>query len=429
MPQVTPEAGDDVATALVQAAPAGSFGRLFMTISTLTRMGVGLVVLIFLARQLGPERYGLFATVMAYGYLASLLTDFGLPIKTLRDVAAYPDQAPLLMARAVTLKLWLVGVVVLAGGVTILLMPLDAQAKISSLMIVLAVLVGSVGDLIMVGMRAVNRFAAEAKVVLWTSALHLVVVGLAALLYPDPAHVGAAFLASRLIYLIAAWLMVQQQFGRSMIELMPLANVRGHFKDAGWWAADSGLSYLCQQIDGPVLAQVLGLTAAGVYQSGNRFVQAGLAISVVLTNVHVPRLAGSAATTAQARMSREWRIFAEFVGLGALGAAALLIVGPLISRFLLGSAYAAVDQLWPGFAAFLVARYLGAALGTSLAARALPATRVAAQLCGLLVLAAGFTLVLPQYGIVAAPWIMTAGSAVIVLIYAGALFRLNRRPI
>jgi O-antigen/teichoic acid export membrane protein len=221
----------------------------------------------------------------------------------------------------------------------------------------------------------------------------------------------------------ASWAVVRKQFARSLIARLSPAQLRGEFRDSAWWAADSGLSYLTGQIDGPILASALGLAQAGIYQSGNRFVQAACAVAVVLSNIHIPRLAADG--PGRPRIGREWRIYLEFVALGAAAGMGFVLFGPLISRFLLGPAYAEVDQLWLGFGAFVFARYLGAAMGVSLSAHSRPSIRVAAQLCGLLVLAGGFAYALPRFGLVSAPWVMAMATMVIAIIYAAAVLRFN----
>ena len=94
----------------MDATAASVFGRstiapkFFMTLSIFTRMMVGLVVFALIARGLGPREFGFVSLVFSYASLGSLLTDFGLSMKTLRDIAHCPEDGRGILNATLRLK-------------------------------------------------------------------------------------------------------------------------------------------------------------------------------------------------------------------------------------------------------------------------------------------------------------------------------------
>jgi O-antigen/teichoic acid export membrane protein len=400
----------------------GLADRVFMTSSTLIRMAVGLLVFVLLARLLGPLQFGLFATVFAYAILAGFITDFGNTIKVLRDIAADPAKGGETLSQALTMKAFLTAFVGLAGAIIVAFLPVDATVKLSCAVLGAAVLIGSVAELAQVAFRSLGRYADETWIVLWTSLVHGGVLGATALLNPTILAVALAFLLSRLIYLVITLIGILRLFPRGSIRPLAFGRTLMALKDSRTWALDSGLGYFSNQVDGLIVAHMLGLGPAGVYQAGNRFVQSTIALGMILSNIHLPRLAAKGKPHATLRT--EWRMVVEFVVLAIVFAAALVIAGPWVTRYLLGPRYAEVNQLWLGFGAFLGVRLMAASFGGALSAQGRPGTRVAIQLVSLASILLGLWISLPRYGIEAAPWVMAAGGGLTALLYAAAFMGL-----
>jgi O-antigen/teichoic acid export membrane protein len=394
----------------------GLSNRLFMTLSVFLRMGAGLLVLVVLARTLGPTRFGFVSTVFAYAALAGLLTDFGFSLKTLRDIAAAPDRGGEILGITLRIKALLTCMTV-AGGLGVLcILPLGMGERLAGGGFASGLLVGAVGDLALVAFRATGNFRREAWIVSWTSGAHGLLVIPAALSHAPLWAIAVMFLVSRSGYAFASV--------RAALRLLPPGAERSiDLKETGKallrsvpWATDNALTYLNSQIDALLMVPLLGFAAAGVYQSGARLVQASLAVAAVLSNIHIPAVA---AHGVDHRISRaELTMILEFTGLGTFWALAFIFLGPLFTHLVLGDAYARLDQLWPGFAAFVLARYIAASLGSALAALAKPGPRVAAQLCGLGAILYGFFWILPTAGLTSVPWIMAMGSAATLVLFA-----------
>jgi O-antigen/teichoic acid export membrane protein len=405
----------------------GLADRIFVTASTLMRMGVGLAVFVMLARLLGPVQFGLFSTVFAYAMLAGFITDFGNAIKTLRDIAADPASGGQALSQALTIKVLLTGLVSLAGALVIAFLPVSGAVKVSCAVLSAAVLIGSVAELAQVAFRSLGRYRQETWIVFWTSLVHGAILLVVALAHPTILAVACAFLVSRGLYLAIAVVGVARLFPAKSLRPPGLGQTLAALKASRTWALDAGLGYLSVQIDGLVVAHMLGLGPAGIYQSGNRFAQSAMGLGVILTNIHVPRLA---AKVEAGNLRTEWLMVMEFVAVGVLFAAAMVIGGPWVTRYLLGPEYKEVDRLWLGFGVFIAARLIATAFGGALSARGQAGMRVMIQLVSLTAIVGGLWLTLPRFGIEAAPWTMAAGGFITMGLYAAAftgLFDTKRR--
>lgn len=389
--------------------------RALMAASVLMRMAAALLVLVVMARGLGPSLFGLVATVFTYATLLSLITDFGFSSKLLRDVAMDPDDGGTVLNAALNVKFYLSIVAILICVGLTLFLPLSWAERLSVLMLTVGILVAALGDLSFVALRATGRYGVEASVTLGTSLAHVVVVGVAATIGGGVLTVSCAFLASRILYCGAAAVAIRRSFPQAVFSRQRWKTVRSSLLQSKSWAVDAGMGYINGQFDGLVVAAAFGLPAAGIYQAGGRFVQAGLSLSAVLSGIHIPRLSRSNT------VGMKWRAFSEF-GLAGLGlGSCLAILGPLLTKYILGPQYAKVDQLWLGFGVFLAARYVAAGLGAILTAERRMATRIGGQVSALGI--ATLFIVVPwpgrQYTVM--PWLMAVCALVTCAIYCAPL--------
>ena len=80
------------ANATAQNRVWSNIGWLFA--DRLVRQGLGLLVLIWMARYLGPTQFGVFNYATAYVALVWSFTDLGLPSIVVRNLVKNPDEAP-----------------------------------------------------------------------------------------------------------------------------------------------------------------------------------------------------------------------------------------------------------------------------------------------------------------------------------------------
>ena len=147
-----------------------------MTLSIITRMGVGLGVFVILARSLGPKDFGLISATFAYAGLAGLLSDFGLSTRLLRDFAADPTRSAAALAEGLVIKSVMATAFAGLGIAALAIMGMSAESLAACTLFGIGVLLGSVGDLSMVSYRAAGRYRGEAVIVGWTSGLYAMLI-------------------------------------------------------------------------------------------------------------------------------------------------------------------------------------------------------------------------------------------------------------
>jgi len=395
---------------------AGMFNRLAMAISVLIRMGSALAAFVLIARGLGPTAYGLVATVFAYATLVSLVTDFGFASKALRDISAEPQRGGAILNACLNLKVYLTLTAMSVGALVIWLVPKPPGTGFPIAMFGAAVLIGAIGDLALTAYRATRQYKAEAVLTGLTSVAHVAIIAWVALNNGQLFWIASAFLASRALYACLAVAGAEQLFAGAKFRPMGLGALWSSLRQSWIWAVDSGLNYLNGQIDGLLVVSFLGLQAAGVYQAGARFAHAALAIVMVLTSIHIPRIAAAASSTEEAQ-GVKWSIFGEFALLGAILGATLWLGGPLITHYLLGAAYSEANDLWMGFGAFVFIRYASSSMGMQLMVLNLTASRVAGQAIGLLIVVLPFLLIGPRLELPMIPWIMSASASFLAAFY------------
>lgn len=396
------------------------FNRLAMASSVLIRMGSALVALILIARGVGPAAYGLVATVFAYATLVSLVTDFGFGSKALRDISAEPARGGAILNACLNLKVVLTLGALVIGAVVIWIAPKPADTGLPMAMLGAAVLIGAVGDLALTAFRATGQYRSELWLTFWTSAVHLLVVGLAALCNSSLIVLGGAYLASRLVYTAFSVRAAERIFDGYKVSIEPLASVWVSMKTAWGWGVDNLLGYLNVQIDSLLVASLFSLHLAGVYQGGNRFLQAAFAIIIALAAIHIPGVT-KAIKEKGFRISRaELLMNLEFLGIGVAGAIGLAFIAPPVTLFLLGEKYVEMGPLWSGFAVFFFVRAIAAGVGVSLVSIGVPAWRIIGQVAGLTVTLCAMLLARQHWGIDGVPWAMAAGATTTLALYVVA---------
>jgi O-antigen/teichoic acid export membrane protein len=85
------------------------------------RMGVGLVVGVWIARYLGPEQFGLFSFATAFVALFSIIATLGLDGVVVRDLVHHPEQRDEILGTTFLLRMAASGLALLASVAAIML--------------------------------------------------------------------------------------------------------------------------------------------------------------------------------------------------------------------------------------------------------------------------------------------------------------------
>ncbi|WP_210190735.1 oligosaccharide flippase family protein [Rhodoblastus acidophilus] len=390
-----------------------------MAISTLARLGLGLIMFIVMARYLGAQQFGVLAGAMAYSGLLNLLSDFGLATYALRLAGMEPQRTVEVIRRALLVKTATTCAGALIGGALLFWNSIDGKIAELQIVVFLAMTVAAYADLAFVASRALGRFDIERRTVLWTSAIVLVIVSVAAIGTCDAVATAWALLAGRIVYALGVaralrrWLCADEPWPLDAPGFLRMA--RGALP----YAVDGALTNLSNQIDIVMVTMLLDATSVGIYQAGARLVQSISPVAVILSTVYLPRLAHAHRHNNSDEVRRlASRLNFEFAGLALFGFLGFLLVGPLWTTYLLGPKYQPLLMLWPGFATFVFTRFAAAAFGIQLAAYGEMRFRIVAQALAIATIVLVDLILLPKLGIMPASWVLAGSSLIPLLIYA-----------
>ncbi|GCL65115.1 lipopolysaccharide biosynthesis protein [Pseudaquabacterium pictum] len=359
----------------------------YTAVSVGSRLLVGLLLFLLLARLWGPPQFGLFSFVFSFSALMALLVDFGFALYLLREVAARPEEAARLISEAFRAKLLLMLAAVLlmvcasvAIGPTVL-----PPALVTPLF--LAALAMSFSDFFAAPLRALGRFDLEAGLVTLANALQFALAGAVALHGGTPMQVAWAMVVSRCFYLAMAWRAACKVTPalrlRDPVLLGPLSTLR-----RAWpYGVDGMLVTAWNQLDVVVVRALFGTQAVGLYSAGQKIVLGVGALAPVVGNVMIPRLSRLASDA----NPRFWPTAAKTGGLMALIGASfglpLMLFPQQLADVMFGQSFQGLAALLPLFGAVLMLRYVAASAGVVITAAGFQSKRVVVQLVSLGVMA------------------------------------------
>lgn len=371
---------------------------LYTAVSVGSRLLVGLLLFLLLARLWGPSQFGLFSFVFSVSALLVLLVDFGFAVYLLREVAAKPADAARLIAEAFRAKLLLMGVattLLMVAGVAIGPAALP-PALVAPLF--LAALAMSFSDFFVAPLRALGRFDLEAGLVTLANALQFVLAGAVAWQGGSPMQVAWAMVASRCVYLALAW-----RAARKVVPLLrlgapvasgPLSTLR-----RAWpYGVDGMLVTAWNQLDVVAVRVLFGTQAVGLYSAGQKVVLGVGALAPVVGNVMIPRMSRLAADADPAfwKTAAKTGALMGFIG-AAFGVPLMLFAQPLADS-MFGQSYQGLAALLPLFGGVLLLRYVAASAGVVITAAGFQSRRVVVQLVGLGTVACMLPLLVAKQG-------------------------------
>ena len=384
--------------------------KIMMVAATAARLIVGLFTFIILARYLGPEYFGIIASAIAYTGFAAVLTDFGFAISALRQASANPEKASQIIGNAIVAKA-VIAVPVTVLGAVLAFFTLPSHWLPIFALVHIGALANSFGELFLIATRARRQFVLEAKLVIASSTLMLILFGGITALTRDLFWAAVGFAVTRTLYLVIIRFMLRGLLEKVTSTRRRLDHIRTALASSRGYAFDQILTVLSGQIDLLLFAAMLTVHEFGVYQAGARLAQVCVSFAPVLSTVYLPALS-AAAINGDDNMFRAGskRLSIEFAALALAGGVAFLILGPIVTPVLYGPEYAGLAPLWPGFAAFVMLRFGASSFGIQLAALGHVRTRVVSSMVSISFLALLTILLLPHYKLSGTSLLMAAGA-------------------
>lgn len=303
------------------------------------RMGIGLLVGVWVARYLGPDQFGLFNYVLAFVGLFSVIAGLGLQDIVVRNFISEQSCKEETMGTAAFLMLF---GSILAYGCLILsiywLRPQDTPVRVMTAILGLVILFNA---------SQVSAFWFESQIlskyIVWVQSVSFIVfAAVKIILILNQAALVAFAFATMLEALMAALLMILM-LNKKGIQLLSLrlsyVRAKSLLKDS-WPLLFSGVAIIIyMKIDQVMLGQMVGDHAVGIYSAAVRISEVWyFAISIFMASVF-PNLAKDHAI-ASAMLPKRWvQVYRAMFWLSLLAALIITLISRQLVEILYGNAY------------------------------------------------------------------------------------------
>lgn len=392
----------------------------YMAGATLSRLFSGAVLMVFIARVLGPVDFGSFVLILSLAMVMALLVEFGHSNFVMRELGRNQQLANQLLVS--TLQAKSVLILSYAAFATLIwsLGLVPPGSELGYVCLCLTAVVVTLGDFLNACFRGVQRFEIETRNVVLASVIHLLLVAPVVWYTKNWTDIAVAFLVSRGIYLILSMASFRNVFsgvGAALLEGGGLPDAMRQIRLSLMYAADASLVTVRSYADVFLISAFLGAGPLGLYQAGMNLVRAIENVGPIIANVFLPKLSGLL------NKPREFDLYERQLLLLLLGCglACFGVLSLLPERFLtliFGKSYAPAFGLFPFFGLYLLARFVAMALGVLLTARGYQAGRALAGLVSLGVLALCAWALMPQFGVTAVAVANVLSALVLVIWFA-----------
>lgn len=324
----------------------------------IVRLGVGLVVGVWMARYLGPEQFGLLNFATAFVALFGAIATLGLQGIVVRDIVNDPGQARETLGTAFALRL-LGGLAafLLVLGVISYLRPDDALAK---------TIVAILGFALVLEASEIVKYWFESQVLskytVWVGNGVFVCIAalkIAMLLAEAPliAFVWAAFAESSIV--AVALLLIYSWRGGSLIAWQPtLTRAKSLLRDS-WPLIFSSLAIMVyMRIDQIMLGQMINDEAVGIYSAAVRISEVWYFVPMAIVASMFPSILDARRKSDTLYRERFQKLYDLMVLLTLLVAIPMTFFSSLATVLLFGQAYASAGSvlaihIWAALFVFL----------------------------------------------------------------------------
>ena len=253
------------------------------------RMGVSLFVGIYVARYLGPEKYGLLSYTMSFVWLFSAFLDLGHREIIVRELVLYPEQRNVILGSAILLRLS--GAVLLGSGVAVGLQLVDNDYQ-TSLMI----------GIIAFGMAFQSwelidyyfQSQVQSKYTVWAQTVQLIVASLikiALIIWQAPLIWFAVVFSLEYVITAALFLLMYNwQVGSFPIRNCNLKYARQMLKNSFPLLLTSMAILIYMKIDQVMLKELVGTETVGIYAVAVKLSEACYHIPVLIAVSFYPAI-------------------------------------------------------------------------------------------------------------------------------------------
>ncbi len=251
----------------------------YKTLSELAGKLFFFLIIIWAARNLPKEEFGIVSLAWTLGWITSIATDFGLQIFLTRQIARRPSHAPIILRRLLRIRLSLCGILLLGGG-TVTIFTGWGQFSGPFLLIVASQIIASLIDFFSHFYRGLSRADIEASINLVYRGLTLTLVLLLSRTLGPLLAVSYAMVLGAAVGLGIAWflafrlsrqLQVESTASKDGLPAIPTRELLGRIAPIG---AGILLSALYFRMDLFLIEYWNGSEAVAVYNAVFRLIEA-----------------------------------------------------------------------------------------------------------------------------------------------------------
>lgn len=316
----------------------------WMLFDKLLRMCVGLFVIVWIARYLGPDQFGAFNFAVAFtsifGYLASLGLD-GIVVKYL---VREPDRKFEILSTAFVLKL--------CGGVSALLISLISIIVIRPLDIQVHWLVGIIAASMIfqafdtIDLWFQSQMQSKYTVLAKNSAYLLIALVKVSLILKSAPLIAFAYASLAEVVLGAVGLLLIYLKHQSEVVWCPRMATALRFIGESWPAILSGLAIMIyMRIDQIMLAQMVGNHEVGLYSAALRFSEIWYFIPTIIVNSVMPILTRIRQESNDIYLQRIQQLLNNLARIAYTIALPMALISKLLITSLYGQEYSAAGTI------------------------------------------------------------------------------------
>lgn len=322
------------------------------------RMGVGLFVGVWVARFLGPEKFGLFNYATAFVALFGAVASLGLQGIVVRDLVKEPENAEEVIGTAFTLQL--------LGGLLALMVAVSATVWLRPDDTLMRTMVAILGSALVLKATDVAKFWFEARVqskhtvIVENTAFLMMAVGKIGLILAEAPLLAFVWITLCEATLVAAGMLwtYHRNVGTFTRWRPQLVLARQLLKES-WPLILSGLAVMIyMRIDQIMLGEMLGDNAVGIYSAAVRISEIWYFVPMAIVASVFPAIIEAKKYNEDMYLRRLQKLYDLLAILAVVVAIVMTFSSDWVVVLLFGKTYAAAGEIlavhiWAGIFVFL----------------------------------------------------------------------------
>jgi len=386
----------------------------WLFVDNLVNVIVGLLVGAWVARYLGPVRYGIYNYALAFVSLFTPLVVLGLKEIVIRDIVRTPEDKDEILGT--TLGLQVVGsllALVLAIGIAQITRPEDALSRW-----LIAILAGRF--IFQVFSQTLDYWfqsQIQAKYIVWAKNIALVLIALVkvGLILSEAPLIAFAWAALFQVFVFTVALVTFHRLSRQMLSTWRVSFLRAkRFLKNSSPLIISGIAItIYMQVGQIMLGNMADEEAVGLYSAAIRLSELWYFIPIAISSSVFPAIIRSRESQSDKVYRKRMQVFYDIMaGLAYAIMIPLTLFAPLVVTILFGSDYAEAAPILRVHVWAFVFVSLGVARGKWLIAEDMVQFDMLATILGALVNIGMNFLLIPRYGGLGVAWATTISQAV-----------------